>query len=283
MKYYTHSGLFHQDETLAYAILKKAGICSSFERLIDLTKIPNDGIVGDIGRVYDPKQLLFDHHQEYLKRDDGYPLATAGLIWNYYGRTLLKDYSYVDQLWKRVDNSFIKFVDAGDTSTDFEVSGKCEAGDLSVYTTFEVIRSLNYHDVKNHQMQAIQFQKAVDFLTYVLESVIERESQILYSMNMFSVYVKEEEDGKLLILDRFLDWKEPVLENYPNALFIIKPSAHPGSEYSMEGIPLDKKTRKLRKEIERSPEFTDFIHNGKWIAGGTKEELINLAKFNILN
>lgn len=46
-------------------------------------------------------------------------------------------------------------------------------------------------------------------------------------------------DGKLIILSEGLPWKEIVHVSCPNALFVISPSNHPGSLWSMVAVPVN--------------------------------------------
>lgn len=71
MKYYTHSGFFHADEVAGYAICRLAGVCDQLVRLTDLSSIPSNGIVADIGRDWSPIFWWTEKQCErYIKGDD---------------------------------------------------------------------------------------------------------------------------------------------------------------------------------------------------------------------
>lgn len=103
----THDGSFHSDEALAVFLLRKlpqfADLGESFRcanswipphltsPLSELTR-PRDqslldaGVVAvDVGAVYDPERLRFDHHRKefYETFDEAHRinLSSAGLIW----------------------------------------------------------------------------------------------------------------------------------------------------------------------------------------------------------
>ncbi|XP_077301421.1 MYG1 exonuclease-like [Arctopsyche grandis] len=59
----THDGRFHYDETLSTVILEKIYPSAKLIRTRDENKISQGDIVYDVGRIFDPKKLRFDHHQ----------------------------------------------------------------------------------------------------------------------------------------------------------------------------------------------------------------------------
>ena len=83
MKASTHDGRFHADEIFALAVLKlifpDLGITRSRDEII----YKNADIIVDVGHVYEPENLIFDHHQRgfLLKRESGIPYASFGLVW----------------------------------------------------------------------------------------------------------------------------------------------------------------------------------------------------------
>lgn len=125
--FYTHAGLFHTDEILAYVIISLAGLELELVRLTSLEDLPDDGLLADIGRKYNSKLFQYDHHQGFLTREDGYPYATAGLIWKHYGLEAvenclqLSDYpdttDFLQQVVQQVDDKFIKGIDAHDADS----------------------------------------------------------------------------------------------------------------------------------------------------------------------
>lgn len=65
-------------------------------------------------------------------------------------------------------------------------------------------------------------------------------------------------------------------------LYVIEPSNHPGSKFSMTAVAKKEGSRDVKVPIKRSPDFKEFIHEGKWIAGSNSvRKLIQLAYYNI--
>ena len=103
----THSGSFHCDEVLGYAILRRAlppealGT-SSLTRTRDPSVIEGADIVWDVGGVFDPARGRFDHHQRGAPtRLDGSPYSSAGLLWAAYGRDAVRDVGAKRSSWWR--------------------------------------------------------------------------------------------------------------------------------------------------------------------------------------
>jgi uncharacterized UPF0160 family protein len=90
---YTHSQTFHPDELLAIALLQSTvlrGLRTSIVRTRDpevlkTAQADAAAFVIDVGFVYDPQSLNFDHHQKTMSRvwADGTPYSACGLIWSW--------------------------------------------------------------------------------------------------------------------------------------------------------------------------------------------------------
>lgn len=285
MIYVTHGGLFHTDECMGYAILRLGKICSSFYRKRGVDDLPlGNMIVADIGRQYNPVLNQFDHHQTYLKRDDGYPYASAGLIWKKYGLLIVSNFTdtNIELVAKRVDDKLFKYIDAGDASNEFKQSAACEAGSLTIYGLHDIVRSMNYLDTNNTEMQAVQFKLAADFLELILKSEIIKAIQYFKNVETFEENIALFHSKEIMVLSKSIDWKEIVRQNYPDVRFVIANSSHPNSAFNMIAVTVDETTREVYIPIKRSSEFKDFIHLGKWIAGSDDvNSLIKLAEYNI--
>lgn len=120
----THNGIFHSDEVLAIAILclahKNSEVC--IIRTRDTEELKKCDILVDIGGG------IFDHHQPggNGKRENNIPYASAGLIWYYYGFSLLDSFcnsisDYISvrhKIWPAIDDEIISKVDLEDNGFD---------------------------------------------------------------------------------------------------------------------------------------------------------------------
>ena len=59
----THDGRFHADEIFALAVLNLFYPDLEIVRSRDENVYKNANIIVDVGHIYDPDSLIFDHHQ----------------------------------------------------------------------------------------------------------------------------------------------------------------------------------------------------------------------------
>ncbi|CAM9350578.1 unnamed protein product [Discosporangium mesarthrocarpum] len=126
----THSGTFHCDEALACAMLKLLPAWSDavVVRTRDEAELAKCDVVVDVGGIYDPDTLRFDHHQKAFSdtlSEESFTtkLSSAGLVYRHFGREILHHMvegsdmpkETVDKnLFVRVYRNFVEHVDAID-------------------------------------------------------------------------------------------------------------------------------------------------------------------------
>lgn len=134
----THDGQFHCDEALACGMLQilypDMRIVRSRERAV----LDTCDIVVDVGSVYDPETLRFDHHQRGFDVLFGPPseagqvrtvLSSAGLVYKHFGRQLLHSLypalseALEQHLFRSVYYGFVHHIDAIDNGVDVAVPG----------------------------------------------------------------------------------------------------------------------------------------------------------------
>lgn len=286
--YITHGGIFHADETLGWAILRLANESGSFERRTNLDSLPTDGsaFIADIGREYSLARNRFDHHQGFFTRGNGYPLATAGMIWQEYGEAAVVSCigatSLAKEIAARVSDVFIQGIDANDADSAYKVQAECIAGPVRPLTVSHIIAGMNGDDPKDAFEQDRRFRMASDFLLDLLQSQIRSAHKFVEAKRRFGQIAELHWHPRVIILPEFLPWQEIVCADYPDALYVITPSGHPGNPYSLTAVPVEPGSRELKRPIERPDWFRGFIHQGKWIAGGDSvETLIKLAEYNV--
>ena len=126
----THSGTFHCDEVVAVSMLKML-VNNDFvlTRSRDQAKPDLADIVVDVGGVFDPSICRFDHHQRGFEEyfTDAYQtkskLSSAGLVYKYFGRQLLKETfncpeRFVDRVFAKIYDNFILSIDAIDNGVN---------------------------------------------------------------------------------------------------------------------------------------------------------------------
>lgn len=114
----THNGKFHADEVMATAILKEI-----FD--IEVVRSRDPDVLKDLEIIYDIGEGEFDHHQmDKRYRDDGIPYAACGLIWERFGRDVIRMYDdtlseeNLEYLFHEMDDLLIKGIDAADKNNN---------------------------------------------------------------------------------------------------------------------------------------------------------------------
>lgn len=97
VKIVTHDGKFHLDDVLACWVVSKIHANTKIERSRDADKISRACFAIDVGRKYDPKRNLFDHHFEekfyfsdLVKEKYNVHMSSIGMVFKEYGATLVK-------------------------------------------------------------------------------------------------------------------------------------------------------------------------------------------------
>lgn len=112
-----HDGSFHADDVMACAIVKEYAVRNNkrlrITRTRDESSIAHADIVADVGNVYDPTTLRFDHHQPEGAgvRTNGIPYASAGLVWKYFGKDLCDGDMH---MYEAIDYGVMQSLDAAD-------------------------------------------------------------------------------------------------------------------------------------------------------------------------
>lgn len=164
----THNGTFHADEVAATALLVAFYLKS--EDKYDVIRMPHQHniddyiknhkyydkyFVLDIGKVLDPDNLKFDHHQFSSAES---PYSSAGLIWKW-----LKEQNIVSQDVAVELDPVIKNVDMNDIGVR-----PAEPGELSW-----VISNLNDQNAYSEN-QFYMFETAVQIVSQIFDNIKER-------------------------------------------------------------------------------------------------------------
>ncbi len=123
----THSGSFHADEVTACVIFKLLDATTEIIRSRDPEVLERADYVIDVSGKFDLKKH-FDHHpaEFSLSRPNGVRYATAGLIWDKFGRQLLElirrclpnpgeiSDTVIAKAWKTIDRNIMQYTDLTD-------------------------------------------------------------------------------------------------------------------------------------------------------------------------
>ena len=184
-KFLTHSGAhFHADEVFAIAIATRPGKKISVTRTRDPGQIEAfKGVVFDVGEIYDPDNLRFDHHQSKFNEEhyDNLPYASAGLSWRHFGRACIKsviddiEESCVNSIYFEVERRLIVGVDSSDNNVILKEDTQGWGESYSSYSISNMLHSWNFMG-KDVDVAIIKASRIVrDFILVPLIKKIHRE------------------------------------------------------------------------------------------------------------
>ncbi len=285
----THSGRFHCDEVTAFAIISLIYPNNKLIRTRDELKLSFCDILVDVGGVYDPNLLKFDHHQDGCQEfysDEKIPMSSAGMVYKHYGPLLLAKLQseFNQELLELFYEKFIKEIDIIDNGVHIEQDFYIKTGVSSV------VRMLNYPDSTNDKMQMERFKEAVDYVTNVMKITIRsldisiRTSQddIIKIKEAYKDRYEHDSEGRILVLKgkcptwtaSFKKFRKDVQNE--NVQFVIFQSK---DKWKTGTITIGPHRRRSlnNEEIITLSSFV-FVHKERFIAEfGKKEDAIKAA------
>ena len=319
----THCDKFHCDEVTACAMLKYLYGSVDIIRTRDTEKITqliaHGAIVVDVGKVLNPENLQFDHHQS--KCVDTYndywtiPLSSCGLVYKHYaddiinkkatelkGKVKLTD-KQRSSIRNRLYSTFVVSIDANDTGVpyikrDLKIDLNSICNYRSHITLCDVIARMNHKDVFDHKVQYSRFMDAVDvaenvFILY-LTNVIQDELEFTKELTEFELIFNSERDNpEILIINKNFRVRRllPKLDPEQLVKYIIAPRGHKGWQIWTVNKP-GKRFETLapiasevtaREVLGEQSDDLVFVHANHFIAGfKTQEAAIRVATYSLL-
>jgi uncharacterized UPF0160 family protein len=230
MRLITHSGSFHADDVLAYAVL--SGIAELDGATLVRTRDPEvlssaegEDVVFDVGFEFDPERRRFDHHMSVGKpmrdeRDEyarAIPYSSVGLIWRYFGSHYLLDNHELDEhlefVWDEVDKSMI-------LPTDMTDNGM---GTSFAPTSLAVVVddfNLAWDDLDGSEDDA--FVEAARYARGLLDRRILRAAAVARAFDAATTALEEAEDPRVVVLPRPMPWEDALFRGgFDEALYVI--------------------------------------------------------------
>jgi len=217
----------------------------------------------DVGRLNNPKTGDFDHHQSggAGSRPNGVPYASFGLVWKYYGQKICES----DELSELVDKTLVQIIDADDNGQNLFSS---KIPDVLPFTVDKIVDlmmpswKLNPTDDEVN----IKFEQALDFASETLNLVIKNLQDKLDAKDIVQSAIKSAKDHRLIIFERHVPWQSEIIENAPEALFIVQPAWPKHGDWVVSTINKGLNTFENRKDLPAS-----------W-AGKNDQELVDITK-----
>lgn len=206
---FTHTAPHHADEIFATAMLSFI-LEPVVLRTRDVKVLSDcDGVVYDVGGVYDTLDGRYDHHQSDFtnQRASGIRYASAGLIWEAYGFDILRSVGIEEddlkQVFQIVDDELISGIDAND-------NGQIEkTREMSISTVISLFNT-NWEEEDKNASEA-GFLKACGIAQEVLLYEIKRVAARVRGKHIIRDAI-DNSDGKILVMDRFIGgWIEEVM------------------------------------------------------------------------
>ena len=220
MKASTHDGRFHADEIFALAVLKLIFPDLEIVRSRKENLYKNVDIIVDVGGVYDPEDLIFDHHQRNfsIKRESGIPYASFGLVWKKYGKLLCGS----SEASEYIDSMIVQAIDADDNGIEiFETT----VDGIPFHSLSDIIESFVPRYVNDEKLQK-GFDHALIFATSYMKRQIKLAKELFkVALPNIRNAIKIAEDPRILIFKKFdKTWLNFISQESEKARFVIFPT-----------------------------------------------------------
>jgi len=271
----THDGTFHCDEVLAVSMLKllpqfkDAQIIRSRNEEV----LKTCDIVVDVGGVFDPETLRFDHHQKSFqhtmttlrpgKKTWSTRLSSAGLVYVYYGHEVLAQVldkrvedEVVTKLYEKIYGNFMEEIDAIDNGVPI-----CDGPARYKITTnlSSRVGALNssWRDPEmSDEAQMTSFSKAMDLVSQeFLQKVQYYASDWWEAYSLVASAVEDrfdvDETGQIIEFPGGgVPWKEHLRDieetsNVKKIAFVLYPDPK-GGMWRIQGVPVAPESFLLR-------------------------------------
>lgn len=249
-KIVVHSGKFHADDVFATATLSilwkgKVEIIRSRDPEIIKESLDEGGIVVDNGREYDPKKMMFDHHQGGIpNRKNGVPYAAFGLIWKHFGEEICDFGNKSKGIADYIDEKIVQPIDACDTGYFDFASGR---ENLNSYTPDDIVGAFNTTWEEKYEDSYDYFIEAVGFTKRILEREIIRAKANFKAREKVEEAYQKAEDKRIIFLDRGYPWKEVLIEKL-EPLFVIFPEINT-NRFMIQGVNKNLEGYELRRSF----------------------------------
>lgn len=244
MQVATHDGSFHADEVFAIAALGLLPETLEVLRTRDHDLLAAADLRVDVGFRYDPESGDFDHHQREfgLVRENGIGFASFGLIWREFGaRVCAGDQEVADA----VEGSLVQAVDANDTGQ--QISEALIEG-VRPMTVNSVIGGFNarWDEDLTAEEERERFDAAVDLAGGILSREINSAASGRRAVNIVRDAIASAEDPKVVVLPDNVPWKQIVVTDSPDTLFVIYPKRQ---GFGVEAVPVKLGTFENRRDL----------------------------------
>jgi uncharacterized UPF0160 family protein len=211
----THSGKFHADDVLAWALLR---LFHSRDTKLVRRREPypfeQADIVFDVGGFYDPERMRFDHHQKEYEGE----LSSAGMVLDWLHGTGKVE----DALYGRLKDRLVDYVDDVDNGRREPIKGvPCFAS---------IVGAFNSGCTKLEDYDRA-FQKASSFAEHLVGAITWELEEEKSCIQLVMEYMQEarSKGSNVIEFPNYVKWQGPFFKNggieHP-ADFVVFPTMH---------------------------------------------------------
>nr|WP_269453796.1 MYG1 family protein [Pseudoclavibacter sp. 13-3] len=248
----THNGKFHADDVFGVTLLLQLYPDATVVRSRDPKVLETADIVLDVGGVYDPDTLRFDHHQKTSgARDNGILYSAFGLLWQHYGMEFCDG---DEDVWKRIDRSLVQCIDAGDNGQDLYALNDFHARPIEIS---EVLGWFNPVTLVGEEDFDDQFMVAVTVATQLLRRLLLKSRDAIEGKRYFTRAYDQTPDARYVVLDQFVPHggiasKQPLLQ------FVVFPNAN--GDWAIKTVQVDSSSFESRVLLPEAWRGADQEH-----------------------
>jgi uncharacterized UPF0160 family protein len=231
MKVATHPGNFHADDVFAVAVLDLAAGPLQIIRTRDERALAEADARVDVGGRSDPQAGDYDHHQKggAGERPNGIRYASFGLAWKRYGAQLAGS----PEAAGAIDERLVQGVDANDTGQELV---KPLIDDVRPMSVSGVVASMNpaWDEELTAAEEDARFAEAVTLARTILTRQIAGAAGFQRARRLVLDAIRRAADPRIVELGSNMPWRETVVSNAPDALFVMYPKS---DGWGLQAVP----------------------------------------------
>ncbi len=240
----THDGSFHADEVFAIAALGLLGRSIEVIRTRDREAVARADLRVDVGFRDDAGTGDFDHHQRDFDavRENGVRYASFGLIWHEFGTRICEGDAEVAGA---VDASLVQAVDANDTGQQLTRS---LIDGVRPMTANAIIGGFNarWDETLSAERERARFDDAVALARGILERELGSAASGQRARQIVRTAITAAADPRVVTLPVNAPWKQVLVPDAPNALFVIYPKRQ---GFGLESVPRELGSFENRRDL----------------------------------
>ena len=215
----THDGKFHADDVFATVVLRRIFPGLQIVRTRDPKIIAESDIAYDVGRIYDPSKLRFDHHQNgALTRDNGIIYSSLGLVWLKFGVKYCSD----KNIAKSIDRFLVQSIDADDNGIKIVEELFTDAKPMVASQIISLLNPVELLENAREEDYLGQFFKAVDLAEQILDRLVLKFKASEQVYKYVAKKLKSSDDKRFVVLEKSVS-PTGLSDKFPDLLYVVFP------------------------------------------------------------